>query len=524
MTSSSTSTPPRVSRVRVGGREFLSQGPHAEWWLRTYCVHTTASWMGQAFQLLPWQRRWLYELLEVDPSTGVRRYRMALLGVPRKGGKTELAAALAAYLAFADGEPSAEVYCAASSEVQADRVFEAVRRMCELGRLGEVAIPPEGKRVTQPAIRAAADPYSSITRLSSVGATKHGLNPHAVIIDELHAWKPAQQDELWDALTTGSAARRQPLILVISMAGDDIEETRLGRLYRLGRAIERGEESAPQFFFRWFEAPEDAPIDDPATWRIANPSLGVIASEDYYRTQLRFNPEHVFRRYLLNQWVDPAVGWLQPADWDALAVDGLELVRGAPTWVGWDASTDRDSTAVVAVQWLDHGGRRRLAVKSRVWARPPSDEGEWRVPRSEVIAYIERLARDYHVRAIAYDPRLITWIAEELESAGYPMLEWPQSDARMASASMRLAELIRDGIIAHDGDHVLRRHLLNARVRPVGESAWRLRKDARRSLIDAAIALAMACGAMAAQGGDRPDTQGRLAIAVADPEDAYAVV
>ena len=505
-----------ISTVRVDGREFPSAGPAVERWIERYCVHTTGSWTGRPFRLLPWQRRWLYRLFEIDPETGLRRYRMALLGLPRKAGKTELAAALAAYLAFGDGEPAAEVYCTASSELQADRVFEAVRRMCEMGRLGEVAAPPEGRRTTQPAIRAIDDPYSHVTRLSSVGATKHGLNPHAVVMDELHAWKPSQQDTLWEAMTTGSAARSQPLIIIVSTAGDDVEESRLGQLYRLGRAIERGEEYAPQYLMTWYSAPDHLPIDDPETWRIANPSLGVLASLDYYETQLRFNPEHVFRRYLLNQWVDQSSGWLQPAQWDALAVDGLEFERGAPTWVGWDASTERDSTAVVAVQWQTIGDRRRLAVRSQVWARPVNDDGTWRVPRSEVISYIERLARDYHVRAIAYDPRLITWVAEELEAAGYPMVEWPQTDHRMAQASMRLSDLVRDGIIAHDGDHVLRRHLLNARTKTVGEAAWRLRKDRSRSLIDAAIALAMACGVMAATGGDQPVAEDRLAIAVAE--------
>jgi phage terminase large subunit-like protein len=262
--------------------------------------------------------------------------------------------------------------------------------------------------------------------------------------------------------------------------------------------------------FRWYEAPREWPIDDPETWRAANPSLGAIVTEDYYRATLAVEPETAFRRYLLNQWVEPASSWLRASEWDALAVPGLRLRDREAVWVGWDASTHRDSTAVVAVQWQDIGGVRRLAVQSRVWERPRDASGElmadWRVPVSEVLAHIEELARRHRVVAIAYDPRLITWVADELEAAGYPTIEWPQSDARMVPASMRLLELIREGILAHDGDPVLRRHILDARARVVGDG-FRLAKDSRRSPIDAAVALAMAVAVMAqTQGRETPLT------------------
>jgi phage terminase large subunit-like protein len=492
--------------VRVSGREFLSLGPGVERWIRQHCVHTSGRWTGKPFRLLDWQRRWLYELMEVDQDTGRRRVRMAVLGLPRKAGKTELAAAVAAYLAFGDGEPSAEVYCVASAEAQADRTFEAVRRMCELGPLGQLAMPPEGQRITQPTIRGLLDPYSVLVRLSSVGATKHGLSPSAVVMDELHAWKPTQQVELWEALTTGSGARAEPLILVISTAGDDLHDSRLGQLYRLGRAIERNEEPPrPWFHFRWYEAPQEMPIDDPRTWRAANPSLGHTVDESYYASVLTLEPEPVFRRYMLNQWVEPASSWLRAWDWDALAVPGLRLRERQPVWVGWDASTARDSTAVVAVQWQELAGTRRLAVTARTWERPRDAHGrlleDWRVPVHEVLHYLEELCRTYDVRAIAYDPRLITWVADELESQGYPLVEWPQYDSRMVPASVRLYELIRDGVIAHTGDPVLRRHLLDSRVKTLREG-FRLTKDERKNPNDAAVALAMAVAVMA-------QTQGR---------------
>jgi Phage terminase-like protein, large subunit len=116
--------------------------------------------------------------------------------------------------------------------------------MCELdgAPLAEL-VTVEATRLTNK-----ADPYSFIQRLTSKGRTKHGLNIHGVILDELHAWLAGEGDELWAALNTGSAARRQPMQIAITTAGLDLEESRCGQMYLLGRAIERGEQEDGGFF------------------------------------------------------------------------------------------------------------------------------------------------------------------------------------------------------------------------------------------------------------------------------------
>lgn len=211
--------------VRLNGRKFLTSGDDVIAFVEEHCRFTNGRWTGAPFVLLSWQKTLLYEMFEVDPTTRLRRYRRALIGTPRKQGKTEFAGALALYLAFGDGESSAEVYCAAASEEQADRVFNAAKRMVELSPTLSQAVQTQVSRLS-----ATEDPYSYIQRLTASGRTKHGLHIHGVVLDELHAWGVGEQDELWAALTTGMAARRQPMQIAITTAGTDLEGSRCGEL------------------------------------------------------------------------------------------------------------------------------------------------------------------------------------------------------------------------------------------------------------------------------------------------------
>lgn len=483
--------------MREGGREYLSTGWHVCEWVEANCVFTNGAWVGQPFRLLPWQRRTITRLFEVGPD-GRRRYRRALIGIPRKNGKTELAAALALYLVLADGEPAAEVYAAASSEDQADRVFEAARRMVTMGPLEAVA------EVAASRITSRADPYSYLQRLTSRGSSWHGLNIHGVILDELHTWTTDEQSELWAALTTGSAARRQPLQIAITTAGIDLRRSRCGRLYQLGRAIERGEQRDDSFYFEWWEAPGEVDYKDPAAWRAANPSMGATLTEEFLASELGVVPEADFRRLYLNQWVLAAQRWLPPGVWDACAGDA-SFVPGGRIWVGWDASTRYDSSAIVAAQ-VQEGGR--VAVQARVWSRPLTISGtpddEWRMPLDEMAEHLRALAEQYEVVGIAYDPAFVTWAASDLEAQGLPMVEWPQTDSRMVPATRAVYELVVQKRLVHSGDPVLAAHVADAAPYYTRSGGTRLKKSSSHAQIDAAIALLMAVSMALIEGRDVP--------------------
>jgi phage terminase large subunit-like protein len=264
-------------------------------WIQRNCAHVKGEWAGQKLELQPWQREIIDPLFGTVAKDGRRQYRTALIGIPRKAGKSTLGAALALRLLFRDGEPGAEVYSAAADRDQAAIVFEIARGMVEanagMAKLAKVyrrsiVVPRTG---------------STYKVLSADAYTKHGLSPHGVIFDELHA-QPNR--ELWDVLTTGQGARRQPLTIAITTAGYD-RESICWELYDYGRKVQAGVIDDPTFFFRWWGVEADEDWEDEEVWERAQPNLGISVSREFLRSEARqakHQParQNTFRRLYLN--------------------------------------------------------------------------------------------------------------------------------------------------------------------------------------------------------------------------------
>jgi phage terminase large subunit-like protein len=474
--------------------------------IETYCLLTNGRWTGEHFLLQPWQKSLLFELFEIRPD-GRRRYRRALIGLARKQGKSELAAALALYLMLMDGEKSAAVYCAAASEDQADVVFEAAKRMCSMddAPLADL-VTVEAKRLTS-----RSDPYSFFERLSSKGATKHGLNPFGVIFDELHAWGVGQAGELWDALNTGSGARDQPMQVSITTAGIDLEESRCGGLYLHGRAIERGEEEDDGFFFRWIEAPADCDYRDPANWRLAMPNFGVTVNEDFLRGELAGTnsnggkgggavTESAFRRLYLNCWVDfGEAPWVTREQIQACRVPSFLHEAQAQTWVGIDLSRSEDSTAIAWGQWMSgtdrpcgHTGEPCLYGKARAWERPRNASGaydeDWRAPLPDIRQFLRDLSAEFSVATNVFDPYGSQLMVLDLTAEGIVCETITQQGQRRSAAATGMYDLIVQRRFHYDQD-VVERHIMAATVKSVGEEGYYLQKRRKGKVMDVAQAM-----------------------------------
>lgn len=496
--------------IVLNGRSFWTTGQRVIDFIESLCTFSNGRWTGEKFVLQPWQKRFLFRVFEINPVTGLRRYRRVLLGTARKSGKTELAAALALYFAVADGEKSAEVYCAASSEEQADRVFMAARRMCEGGTpLADLVRVPEGEKADY--LTSLADPYSSLKRLTSKGKTKHGLNISAVILDELHVWGVGEADELWSALTTGMAARLQPMMIMITTAGTDIEESRCGGLYEAGRAMERGEVDDDGFYFEWWSAADDADYRDPEAWRAANPNYGVTVNEAFLAGELagtniaggKRKPAisvGEFRRLYLNQWVDYAVApWVTPEQLAVCLVAPFELIEHRATWAGIDLSETRDSSAVAHAQWWDggarpcgHDGDPCLYLRVRVWEPPRGPNGRIienvEIPQAEIRQHLRDMAARYDVRTNVFDPWHSRLMAQDLEAEGLTVEQIWQTGARRSGASAALYDLIHQRRL-HFCDDAFERHCLAATTKPAGtDGGYYLAKRKRGRVMDAAMA------------------------------------
>lgn len=230
-------------------------------------THTKGEWAGQPLKLSDWQAdRIIRPLFGWKRADGTRRYRTAYVQIPRKAGKSTLAAGIALYLLMADGEPGAEVYSAAADRDQAAIVFEMAKGMADASKPLRSRLQPFKRALIMPSTA------SSYKVLSSEAYTKHGLNAHGIVVDEVHA---LPDRELWDVLTTSTGARRQPLTVAITTAGYD-RHSLCYELYDYGCKVRDGIISAPTFLPVIYEAGADDDWKEPATWRKAHPGLGRV--------------------------------------------------------------------------------------------------------------------------------------------------------------------------------------------------------------------------------------------------------
>ncbi len=277
---------------------------------------STLSGKPEPFVLLPPHRKLIGNLLGWKRADESRLYRRAYFSVARKNAKTQIAAALGLDLLVMDDESAPEIYIAAKDRDQASICFDAAAAMVEeheelrdvlrlIKYRKEIINPLNGGR---------------LRALSSEGRGKHGYNPSALIIDEFHVWGTAEQ-ELYDALTSGSVARRQPLTLIITTAGVD-EYTLCGREYEYACRVRDGVIEDTAYFPLIFELPRDADWTDEALWHLANPTLGKIVRIDALREArdkaLQMPSEQTkFRRLQCNQWVSAKDVWIPLQTWDA---------------------------------------------------------------------------------------------------------------------------------------------------------------------------------------------------------------
>jgi phage terminase large subunit-like protein len=438
----------------------------AEWLVTSKGVRA-----GEPLLFTEWQQWLLNALLERRPD-GRLRNRRALIGLPRKQGKSLLGSTLALYGLFA-GEAGAEVYSAAGDRQQARIVFNEAKQQIQNSPMlsAECNVYRDAIEVRR---------FGAVYRvLSSDGKLQQGLNPSMVVFDELHV---QHNDDLWDALTLGSGARLDPITIGITTAGFDLE-TLCGRLYQYGKSVAAREIVDDNFGFYWWESDKDCDINDVRQWHKANPNLvlGLIDAEDM-QVSARQTSEMAFRRYRLNQWVRSQESWLPVGAWENMVGDAT-INTDDDCYVGIDMALKHDSIAIVIAQPQENG---KVHVEAKIWH--PDMEG---IDIAEVEHYLRMIHLKYQVKEFAYDPAYFQRSAESLMDDGLPMVEFPQSSQRMIPACGNAYDMIAAGRLVHSGSPMFTDQVLSAAQR-MTENGWRLSKGKSRRKIDAAIALCMA--------------------------------
>lgn len=348
---------------------------------------------GKPFVLLDWQHDVLWDVYGTVKEDGRRQYRTAYLEIPKKNGKTELIAGLSLYHLVCD-PPGGKIYCCAADRQQAGLVYDAACAMVDQEpAFGARVTAPNGQRKKHIEVKSGYKEIrnnktgSTLYVLSAEAFTKHGLNPSVVIFDELHA-QPNR--DLWDVMTFGaSAAREEPLLWVITTAGDDPDRCSIGwEVHEQARKVRDGELDDPTMYVKIYAAPEDADIYDEATWYAANPSLGHTIQVETVRQeamQARNSEasEKLFRWLRLNQWVAlKRLSWLPLTLFDQCRSDRspADLV-GKRCYCGLDLSSTTDLTALGFV-FPPQEGLDKYVFMTRQWI--PSDSMAERIRRDKV--------------------------------------------------------------------------------------------------------------------------------------------
>jgi phage terminase large subunit-like protein len=483
---------------------------------------------GMPLVLEAWQRDMIVQLFGWMRADGTRRFRFAWIEIAKKNGKSTLAAALILYLLVADGEADAELYGVATTREQAGIIFREASKM--LDRSPQLQRVVEARPHVKRLLFERAHGFYAV--LPNKPSAVDGINAHAIVFDEIH--RQANR-ELYDALAYAGAARRQPLQLILTTAGDDRESIGY-ELHERAEGILQGSIVDTETYAFIAAAAADADAGDPDAWADANPNLGVTIdaadlATEYERAKDSPARMQNFRRLRLNQWVSQVSRWLDYDRWMACPErPPAEQLLGREAYGGLDLSTSIDLSAfVIQMPSIDPTDGRRMhdvqawfwlpednieelerlaGVPYREWAR----QGLIELTPGDVIDYsyirkrITEVADQYELKEIAYDPSGATQLAVELGEQGLPMFQFWQRPTMMNPVLRYLESAVMDRRLRHGSHPIL--NWMAGNVEVIENSDGLLKPTKPRNSgrkIDGIAALAMAMGTHCKQAKEDKD-------------------
>lgn len=454
-------------------------GPLAVAWMEANLVHGEGDLFGQPFRCTGDQRQFLDKLLRYEPKSGRLIVRKALLGRAKGWGKTEFIAAVVLFFLAGPLAPLApNIPIAAASFEQADLLFGTARVMATEGPLKPYL------EAFDTEILIKSGPGRAF-RVAAAAGTNDGGRPTVFAADELHEWNGSKA-RVFLVITNSIAKRRDGLVLMISTAGS-VDSELLRQQYDYGMAVNAGEVVDETFLMDWSEA--DPTLDPYAGAEVraemarqANAHIDEFGTLEFVERRWHEIPEHEWRRYFANQWWTPPLdSWLPVGAWNDCVGDA-EFDPELPVWMGVDMALKHDSIAAVSAQPQSDG---TIRTKAKIWY--PNGNT---IDVAAVENYLRAEHRALSVQEIAYDPAYFERSAQALTDDGLPMLEFPQSAARMVPACQTAYELICTQRVVHSGDPIFTDQILAATPRET-DGGWRLSKGKSKRKIDAAVALVM---------------------------------
>lgn len=488
--------------------------------------HTKGKWARKVagdpasnrIHLQPWQIFIVCTLFGwLNKRTGLRRYRKAYICVPRKNGKSLLAAGIGLYMFAADGELGAEVYSGATTEKQAWEVFRPARLMAMQtpGLLENFGVSVHAKNLHILGNGSRFEPV--------IGKPGDGSSPNCAIIDEYH--EHATDDQV-NTMLTGMGAREQPLLLMTTTAGSDIAGPCYAQQQDLEKVLE-GVVEDDELFGIVYTIDQGDDWTSPEALQKANPNYGVSVFEDFLRSEQleavrSSRKQNVFKTKHLNMWVQARVAWMNMEAWNALADPTLKLedFEGESCWVGLDLSSKIDLSAAVKVfvrqlEEKNRDGEVEEVDHYYVFGRYYVPEDRAMVPdkrhyqgwvidgaltategavidHRRIIADVVEDSESYQVEEVGFDPYGATQLASELQDDyGITVVEIPQQVRHLSDPMKWVEAMVLAGRLHHDGNPVLTWGVSNVTARVDANDNVFPRKDRPEYMIDPAVALIM---------------------------------
>jgi phage terminase large subunit-like protein len=456
-----------------------------------YIRHSKGRWAGRPFVLLPWEVfivRSLFGWKRLDENgneTDARRFRFAFVQVAKKNGKSLLASAIALLLTILDNEPGAEVYSAATTQDQARIVFDeaarSIRRSPTLQRFVKVFGGRPQSRTNNISVERLAAKFEP---LAADADTADGINPHGLIIDELHRWK---RREFFDILLEGFGARENPLAFAITTAGAGQEGVWWEQRDYSSKVLERIVEDL-EFFAFIAEPAKDADWTEEETWEQGNPSIDEVVDRKNLRKECQRaialpSRENSFRRFKVGQLTEQIDRWIPLELWDSNGGKiSEELLEGQPCFAGMDLSSTTDISTVC--YWfptlLEDGAHRLLwrawlpeerirtgtredqvayqqFVDAGVLQTTPGNVIDYAFIEAQVVADAER----FEIQEFAFDPWNASSIVSRLQEVhGFTMVKVSQGVAGLSASSKEFEILLGKRKVCH-GENPLARWCLS---------------------------------------------------------------
>ena len=479
--------------------------------IENFCRHHEGPLAPKLIKLELWQKAFLSVIFGIVDDDGFRQFREVVLEIARKNGKTLLAAAIAAYMMYMDGEYGARIYFVAPKLDQSRLCFNAFQQMImkepELSDLAK-------KRRTDIYV---ASTNSSAQPLAFSYQKSDGLNPLLTVCDEIASW-PAGDPSLkqYEVLKSALGARTQPMILSISTAGyvrDGIFDEIIRRSTAVIMGTSRESRLAP-FLYQ---------IDDEDKWndinelKKSNPNLGVSVSVDYMLEEIAVAEGSLSKRreFLVkyaNRPQNSSQAWLSTSDIKKCFgyEKTLEDLRHHYALGGIDLSMTTDLTAAVVViedkgvSWFDV---MFFMPENKVDEATARDGlpyelyrqrglltvcGENTVDYHAVHDWFNMLEKKYEILClkVGFDKYSASYLVQDMDNDGYDM-ESVSQGSNLTGVLIDMEGMIKDGRLRCIGDNDLMKiHMLDAALKfEEGTNRRRMIKMNARSHIDGMAAL-----------------------------------